>query len=334
MGEAVMKWLTFAASMGVTLFALSSADARDLKAGHTLNAQSDQGQAIEWFAKRVAELTKGEINIKVFHSGELGKSTPVMLDSVSTGSQDFLIDTSDYLKSWDERFGIMNTPYVFRDREHFKKFLASPLYADMIQSLESHGVVVLGKKNFNWIRAGDRGLITRKPIMVPDDLKGVKLRMFQAEVPIKAWAALGANIQVMPWTDVYTALVTGAVDGLTGVLSTSYLTKHTEVVKYFTNVREYYQVVTTMMSKRTWDRLTSEQREILEQAVVEAGEVYTKISNAETRDDDWKAINQDGVTVIIPPIGPWIDKMKPVFTELEDAKVLPKGLIAQIQAIH
>jgi tripartite ATP-independent transporter DctP family solute receptor len=327
-----MKWLTFAVGVGAMLFSVAT-EARDLKAGHILNAQSDQGQAIEWFAARVNELTKGQLNIKVFHSGELGKSMPVMVESVATGSQDFLIDTTDYFKTWDDRFGIMNTPYVFRDRQHFKHFLASPLYADMIKSVESHGVVIIGKKNYNWIRAGDRGLITRKPIMVLDDLKGMKLRMFQAEAPIKAWAALGANIQVIPWPDVYTALATGAVDGLTGVLSTSYLTKHTEVVKYFTNVREYYQVVTTMISKRTWDRLTPEQQRILEQAVVEAGEQYVKISEAETRQYDMNAINDDGVTVIIPPIGPWINKMKPVFAEFEDAKIIPKGLIGEIQTI-
>ena len=70
----------------------------------------------------------------------------------------------------------------------------------------------LGKTNYNWLRASDRGVLSKKPVFVPDDLKGMKMRMFQAEAPIKAWAALGANVQVIPWPDVYTALVTGTVD--------------------------------------------------------------------------------------------------------------------------
>ena len=126
----------------------------------------------------------------------------------------------------------------------------------MVGSLEKRGVVFLGKRNYNWMRAGDRGLLTRTPIMKPEDLKGYKLRMFQAEAPIKAWAAFGANIQVIPWPDVYTALATGTVDGLTGVLSTSFLVKHTEVARYFTSVAEYYQIVAPIVSKRTWDKLT------------------------------------------------------------------------------
>ena len=226
---------------GIALLALGLAGnpseaAMRLKAGHILPPTSDQGQAAEFFAKRVKELTKGEIEIQVFHAGELGKSIPSQLENLVSGAQDLFIDTFDYFKAWDPRFGVVNTPFVFRDREHFKKFLASDLFNDMVASLEKRGVVFLGKGNYNWLRAGDRGLLTRTPILKPEDLKGYKLRMFQAEAPIKAWAAFGANIQVIPWPDTYTALATGTVDGLTTVLSASYLTKQTEAVRFFTNV--------------------------------------------------------------------------------------------------
>jgi len=202
-----MRW--FWKVTGAALLALGLAGgpgdaAMRLKAGHILPPTSDQGQAAEFFANRVKELTKGEIEIQVFHAGELGKSIPSQLENLVSGAQDLFIDTFDYFKAWDPRFGVVNTPFVFRDREHFKKFLTSDLFADMVASLEKRGVVFLGKGNYNWLRAGDRGLLTRTPIMKPEDLKGYKLRMFQAEAPIKAWAAFGANIQpdslaVFPW---------------------------------------------------------------------------------------------------------------------------------------
>ena len=173
---------------GIALLALGLAGgpseaAMRLKAGHILPPTSDQGQAAEFFAKRVKELTKGEIEIQVFHAGELGKSIPSQLENLVSGAQDLFIDTFDYFKAWDPRFGVVNTPFVFRDREHFKKFLASDVFNDMVGSLEKRGVVFLGKGNYNWLRAGDRGLLTRTPIMKPEDLKGYKLRMFQAEAP-------------------------------------------------------------------------------------------------------------------------------------------------------
>ena len=304
-----------------------------MKAGHILPPTSDQGQAIEWFAKRVKEKTNGEIDIQVFHSGELGKSIPSQLENLVSGAQDLFIDTFDYFKAWDPRFGVVNTPFVFRDREHFKKFLASDLFNDMVGSLEKRGVVFLGKRDYNWLRVGDRGIISKTPIMKPEDLKGYKMRMFQAEAPIKAWAAFGANIQVIPWPDVYTALATGTVDGLTGVLSTSYLVKHTEVARYFTNIAEYYQIVAPIVSKRTWDKLTAEQKKIFEETAKEAGVEYLKFSAAEVATYDSKAQNDHGVTIIIPPMQPWLDVAKTVFARFESENILPKGLIGEVQAI-
>jgi len=307
--------------------------ATKMKAGHILPNTSDQGLAIEFFAKRVKELSNGDIDIQVFHAGELGKSIPSQLENLVSGAQDLFIDTFDYFKAWDERFGVVNTPFVFRDREHFKKFLASPLFADMVGSLEKRGVVFLGKGNYNWIRASDRGVLSKKPVFVPDDLKGMKMRMFQAEAPIKAWASLGANIQVIPWPDVYTALVTGTVDSLTGVISASYLTKQTEVVRYFTNVQEYFQIVVPIMSERSWKRMSPAQQELFNKVALEAGQEYLRISQNERDEIEEKARFDHGVAIITPAIRPWQDAAKALHAKFEAEGVLPKGLIAQVQAI-
>lgn len=331
----MLRSLALAGAALATLLLSTAAPeaAMRLKAGHILPPTSDQGQAIEWFAKRIKEKSKGEIDIQVFHSGELGKSIPSQLENLVSGAQDLFIDTFDYFKAWDPRFGVVNTPFVFRDRDHFKKFLASDLFDDMVGSLEKRGVVFLGKRNYNWLRSGDRGLITKTPINKPEDLKGYKLRMFQAEAPIKAWAAFGANIQVIPWPDVYTALATGTVDGLTGVLSTSYLVKHTEVARYFTNVAEYYQIVAPIVSKRTWDKLSADQKKMFEETTKEAGEEYLKFSAAEVATYDAKAKSDHGVTIINPDRKPWLDVAKTVFTRFEQENILPKGLLGKVEEI-
>ncbi len=108
----------------------------------------------------------------------------------------------------------------------------------------------------NWIRPWDRGLLTNRPIFTPDDLTGFKIRMYESEIPIKSWQALGANIQVVPWPDVYTALATGVVDGLTGTVVDNYEMKHFENAPYWTDVHEYFQVYMPFMSKITYDSLT------------------------------------------------------------------------------
>ena len=333
--HSTLSMVLAASLVGGALAATPAAAATKLRAGHLQPATSDQGVAIDFFAKRVGELTNGELEVQVFHSAELGKSIPVQLENLVSGAQDFFIETMDYFKVWDDRFGVINTPFVFRDRhDHFRKFLASDLFNDIVATVEERGVVFLGKRKYNWLRAGDRGILSRTPIFHPDDLQGYKMRMFQAEMPIKSWGAFGANIQVIPWADVYTAMATGVADALTTVVVASYDNKHIEVLKYFTNVREYYQIIAPMASRRTWDRLDEGQRAAIEQAAFEAGELYTSTSRKQTVEKTRKAQWELGLNIILPPLKPWHDRMAETHAEFEEQGLLPKGLIAKVKAIE
>ena len=158
-------------------FASAPAEAQiRLKAGHILPATSDQGMASEFFAKRVKELSNGAIDVQVFHAGELGKSMPAQLENVVSGAQDFLIDTFDYFKAWDARFGVVNTPFVFRDRASLPELPQEPaLRRDGRELWRSAASCSSAKSNYNWLRASDRWRARRaRPVFVPDDLKGMK----------------------------------------------------------------------------------------------------------------------------------------------------------------
>lgn len=301
-----------------------------LKAGSVLPPDSDQGQALEFFAKRTKALTNGEIEIQAFHSGELGPP-PTQFKNTTAGAQDLVVDTLDYFKAYDDRFGVINTPFVFRSRKHFQNFLNSDIFAKIAEKVEQRGLVFLG--NYNWMRQQDRGILSRRPIFTPKDLQGIKMRMFQAEMPIQAWSAMGANIQVLSWSDVYTALATGAVDALTTVVSASYLNKHIEIVKYFTNVREYFQVILPVMSKKTWNKLNDQQKKAIIQAANEAGEEYVRLSKEGDVAHTLRAQEELGLNIIIPPLGPWHAKAKDIHTKFEADGTLPKGIIEAAKSI-
>jgi TRAP-type C4-dicarboxylate transport system substrate-binding protein len=167
--------------------------------------------------------------------------------------------------------------------------------------------------------------------MKPEDLKGYKLRMFQAEAPIKAVGRLRRQHPGHPWPDTYTALATGTVDGLTTVLSASYLTKQTEAARFFTNVGEYYQIVVPVMSKRTWDKLTPAAAPDLRDRREGSGREVSGGVRGERDEYDRKAQNDHGVTIITPPMKPWLDVAKTVFERFENENILPKGLVGQVR---
>ena len=323
---------TVLATVAVLFLGMAPSEAQiKLRAGSVLPPTSDQGQAADFFAKRVAELTNGEVEVVVFHSGELG-SPPTQFENAIAGAQDLVIDTMDYFKAYDDAFGVINTPFVFRDRQHFSDFLNGPAFSTIADKVEARGLKFLG--NYNWMRQQNRGILSRTPIFTPEDLDGYKMRMFQAEMPIQAWSAMGANIQVMAWADVYTALATGAVDSLTTVVSASYLNKHVEVLKYFTDLGEYYQIVLPVMSKRSWDKLSESQRAAIQQASIEAGEEYVRLSKEGNDDHIAAAQSELGLTIINPPKEPWLEKAGSVHSLLEEKGFLPAGIIEDAKAVQ
>lgn len=316
---------------GSVAVASSASAEMTLRAGSVLPPDSDQGQAAEFFAERVKELTNGEITIQVFHSGELGPP-PTQYENLIAGAQDIVIDTIDYLTAYDDRVGIVNTPFVFRSRDHFQAYLNSDAFAEIAKNFEERGMVFVG--DYSWMRQQDRGILSRTPIRTPEDLQGYKLRMFQAEIPINAWSLFGANVQVIPWGETYTALATGAVDGLTTVVSASYLSKHTEQLKNFTNLKEYYQIVLPIMSLRTWDKLSDEHKAAIEQAVAEAGEVYVKVSKEQDAAHTETTVREHGVELIEVPLEPWYEAAEAVHRSLEERGLLPAGLIDEAKAVQ
>lgn len=300
-----------------------------LKVGSILPPNSPEIQAITFMAEKIKEKSGGSVVLQVFPSSQLG-AVDVMLESLQAGQLDIMVELLEWYGSWDKRFGVFGLPYLFRDREHLAKYLATPTFTGMLDDLEKSRNLVFLKEPINWWLMSDRTLLAKKPINTPADLKGVKLRMFQARVPVLSWQTLGANTVIIPWGEVYTALATGTVEAVTARVEAHYQMKQTEVAKFMTVTKEYFQVYIPVMSKKTADRLTPQQMTAVRDAAREAGEYYTKLSREATRDFQAKVRTEHGVAILEPSLGPWQQAMQPAYKTFEEEGIIPKGMIKQI----
>lgn len=300
-----------------------------LKVGSILPPNSPEIQAITFMAEKIKEKSGGSMVLQVFPSSQLG-AVDVMLESLQAGQLDMMVELLEWYGSWDKRFGVFGLPYLFRDREHLAKYLATPTFTGMLADLEKSRNLVFLKEPINWWLMSDRTLLAKKPINTPADLKGVKLRMFQARVPVLSWQTLGANTVIIPWGEVYTALATGTVEAVTARVEAHYQMKQTEVAKFMTVTKEYFQVYIPVMSKKAVDRLTPQQMTVVRDAAREAGEYYAKLSREATRDFQAKVRTEHGVTILEPPLGPWQQAMQPAYKTFEEEGIIPKGMIKQI----
>lgn len=295
-----------------------------LKFNALLSEDSELGQASLMLAKRTRELTNGEVEIQMFFSGQLGKNIPVVLQSLMAGDLDGFVESGNYFGSLDKRFNVLDAPYVFKSRQQFENFLKSEHFRDMAKAINERGIKIVNGDKMNWFRSEDRAILAKKPIFTPQDLRTLKIRQYQAEMPIRGVMALGANVQVVAWPDVYTALTTGTVDGLETVLSQSVQTKHVEVAKFHTILKLYFQTAYPMMSRKAWERLSPAQQAAISQAATEAGEHYTALST-KVRDQFVEIATRDyGVTIITPPLAPFQKLMGPAHDEWIAKGMLPK----------
>ena len=328
-----------AAVLAILPAAGSSAAPRTLSLGANNNSTDFIADGFRFYAKRINELSHGELKVDIFWSSQLGGAKE-MVQGVAAGSIDMQMDVIELLVTFEPRIGILSLPLVFRDRDHFAHFVGSPIFASFLDGLASKGIVFPGRKFLtdpqeaaNWVRPYDRGIVSKRPIFTPDDLKGFKMRMYESEIPIKSWQQLGASVQVVPWPDVYTALATGAIDGLTGTVTDNFEMKHFENAHYWTDIHEYFQMMHPWMSKMTWDSLTKSQQDAIDEATHEASAVFAKLMAQANAESVRKAQDEYGVSLIYPPIKPWIEKMKPAVADFEKRGLIPQGLVEQIQAI-
>ena len=215
----------------------------------------------DYFGHEVATLTKGTVKVEVYHNAQLGDAV-ANVQSVRNGTIGFTTVSASNLNQVVPAMDMYSLPFLFKNADHFWWFLAQPEAADLAKPLEAKGIKVLG-----YIDSGARNFFTQKPIKTLADLKGEKIRVMASPVMVNTMKALGATGVPVAWSELYTALQTGVVDGAENNHPSIVAKKFYEVSKYYT-LDEHMRIPDVMiMSMKLWTQLNPDQQK----AVAEAG---------------------------------------------------------------
>ncbi|KYZ76591.1 C4-dicarboxylate ABC transporter [Anaerosporomusa subterranea] len=258
------------------------------------------------FADLVAERSNGRIKINVFHSAQLGEEKSV-IEQVQMGSIEFTRVSSSPLAEFNKAFGVFSLPYIFDSEAHEWKFLESDYAKQMLTNLEKSKFIGLA-----YYDSGSRSFYTKNKVTGPADLKGMKIRVQQNKINMDLIQALGASATPMPYGEVFSGLQTGVIDGAENN-APSYLTaNHFQAVKYY--VLDAHQRVpeVLMASKATWDKLSAEDRKLIQQAATDSIKFQREAWNKFDKEALDKLKTQ-GVTVTeVKDVKPWQAAVKPV----------------------
>jgi C4-dicarboxylate-binding protein DctP len=325
-----MKYaLTFAVVLALGIAVPSAAQQPIvIKFSHVAAPDTPKGQAAEQFKKFAEERTKGRVKVEIYPNSMLYKDKEE-LEALQLGSVQMLAPVPGKFGPVGlAEFEAFDLPYLFPDINAVHKVCNGPVGASLLKKLESKGLVGLAF----WDN-GFRVLSANRPIHVPAEMKGLKMRTNSSKVNAAIMKAVGAIPQTVAFSEVYQALETGVVDGTEGPLSNLYTQKHYEVQKQVTLTYHTISNYVVVTNKKFWDGLPPDIRTTLEGAMKDA----SKFNDEVAEKDEAQAIagiKASGKSQIYTPTAAekelWIKTLYPVQDEM--ASRVGKEAIAAIRA--
>ncbi len=271
-----------AAGAALTVLAVAPAAAQtNMKISISIAQNSHQGVAIDTFAREVEKRTNGRYKVQPFYSGSLGAERE-SVEAVQMGTLDLTFTSTGPVPNFVPDVAILDIPFLFRDYNHARSTLDGPIGQDLLQKFPSKGIVALA-----WGENGFRHMTnSKRAVNVPDDVKGLKMRTMENPVHIQAYKAFGIIPTPMAFTEVFTALQQGTVDGQENPLSVITSAKFEQVQKYLSLTGHVYSPALFLMNKAAWDKLAPADK----QAFLDAAKEGVKANRARVDDDERKAV--------------------------------------------
>ena len=252
-----------------------------IKFSHVVALDTPKGKAAERFKQLAEERTKGRVKVEVYPNSTLYKDGEEM-DALQLGSVQMLAPSVAKFGPMGVReFEVFDLPYIFDNFAELHNVTDGPVGKLLFTKLESHGIVGLAY----WDN-GFKDFSANKPLRLPGDVKGLKMRIQSSKVLDSEIRALGGIPQVMAFSEVYQALQTGVVDGTENPPSNFYTQKMNEVQKYLTLTDHGVIEYAVIANKKFWDGLPADIRTILEGAMKDA----TKYANDIAKEENDKAL--------------------------------------------
>jgi tripartite ATP-independent transporter DctP family solute receptor len=298
-----------------------------LKMAHILDQSHSVHKAMIYMAEQVRKKSNGKLTIQVYPSGQLGNEREC-LELLQIGSLAMTKVSAAVMEGFVEDYKVLGLPYLFKSKEY--------AYAVMDGEI---GKKLLLSGDRIWLRglcfydAGSRSFYTKdKPVRTPDDLRGMKIRVMNSITAMDMVKALGGSPTPIPFSELYTALQSGVVDGAENNPPSFYLSRHYEVCKYYTLDEHTTIPDVLLISSHVWNSLSKQEQKWIQEAADESAVYQRKLWQA-SEQEALKGVQDAGVQIIYPDKSLFANKVQPVYKKLEKNKKI-QSLVDEIESIE
>ena len=286
-----------------------------IKLSHVVSPDAPKGKASLMFQGLAEKYTNGKVKVEVYPNSSLYKDKEE-LEALQLGSVQILAPSISKFGPLEvKEFDVFDLPFLLSDDQNARKMFASPMIADFNKKLSAKGITLL-----NYWDNGAYVYTCNKPLIVPEDFKGLKMRIQGSKVLDATARELGAIPQIMAFSELYQALQTGVVDGEDNVPSNILTQRFYEVQKYLTVSHHGRLTYAMITNKKFWDGLPDDVRKPLGQAVKETTEFFNETAAKDNVDalEKVKASGKIQFHVLTDEEKKkWVAKLMPVHKEMQ-----------------
>jgi tripartite ATP-independent transporter DctP family solute receptor len=328
------KWVSSIIIIMVAILTIPAvAKSVAIKFGTDFPTVNLQYKTYERFKELIEKKSKGQITVLLYPKGQLGTSEQ-QIQGMRIGTQDMFSQGFSLLeKEGVPELGVFSVPYFFRNQDHLVKFWRGP----MGKRLEGKMVANIGVRNLNnkyTLLMAPRCIISKKPIFYPEDIKGVKLRLFKVKLNLDAWTYLGALPIILPYSEVYMGMKTGVADAVTMPVDHVWANKIGETAKYVSMIYEFWQVAGIWMNEKKFQSFSKDNQTLLIEAANEASDYGATLIKSETNDLLQKLMNEQNCSVIYVNTNVWRNTLQPYIQEQVKNGSISKEIYDATQGIN
>lgn len=252
------------------------------------------GISMEKFAEDVKEASNGRILISVFHNGQLGSERD-NIEACELGNLDIAVVNQSVLANFIPEIAAFDLPYVIESQEHADKVFLGEIGNDLLEQLSEIELKGLGI----W-ESGFRNLTnSKREVNSAEDIQGLRIRVMENEIHQKLWKSLGADPVPMAWSEAYTGMQQGAIDGQENPSTVIDKNNVVEVNKQMAITEHVYSTVMLVMAPKTWEALTTEDQKIIMQCMKEANVAERELSR-KMDEEALETLQSKGMNITYP----------------------------------
>lgn len=302
---------------------------RIIRISHAQSETHPEHIALLKFKDIIEEQLGDKYEVEIFPNELLG-SAQKAIELCQTGAIDFVVAGTANLETFDNIYEIFSMPYLFTSEDAYHRLMQDTEFMETIYtSTDASGFEVL-----TWYNAGTRNFYSTKPIRMPEDLRGQKIRVQQSPSSVAMVNAFGAAASPMSFGEVYTAIQQGVINGAENNELALTNNKHGEVAKYFSY--DMHQMVPDMLigNAKFLNSLPENEREIFQMAALESTAVELEEWDAAVKEAKDYAANEQGVEFIEVDVEAFQEKVKDVQNSILDSNPKIRPIYERVQIIN